>query len=95
MGKPWKRHKVKRDKANHGPCFVKDCTRNGSLLHHCKVCEALAADPSHKKTADECFTVAFCGHHVVEANKEIKKHVLLKHPMTIPAWMASKLLGES
>jgi len=89
MGKPWKK-KVKRDKAHHGPCFVEGCKINGSLMHHCKICEALVAE----KRLEKAFEVQFCGHHVVEAGKRMKKHVLTRHPVTIPALLWAKLKGE-
>jgi hypothetical protein len=86
-GKPKKRD----TKAHHGPCFKKGCEKNGALMHHCKICEALIAQGEKK---GEPFTVQFCGDHLVEAAARIKRHVLLKHPGTLPAWMMSALKGE-
>jgi hypothetical protein len=83
--------KPKHDQKHRGPCFVKGCEQNGGLMHHCKVCEALIAQGEKK---GEPFTVQFCGDHIVEAAARMKKHVLLKHPATIPAWMLAALTGE-
>lgn len=89
MGKPWKK-KVKVDKAHHGPCFMDGCKANGSLMHHCRICDELVAEDPDKQP----FTVQFCGHHVIEAGKKMKKHVLTKHPVTIPALLWAKLKGD-
>lgn len=122
MGKPWKRKKKKRDRAHHGPCFIEGCKHNGSLMHHCKVCEKLEEDrklrmqmlrarlpESIRNTSLELkegwgrrwrrkpkppFKLQFCGNHFVEANKAIKRHVLVKHPWLIGAWMAAKLMAK-
>lgn len=77
-------------RSHHGPCFKEGCHHNGGLMHHCKICEALKAAG---KLDSEPFTVQFCGEHLIEAAMRIKRHVLLKHPATIPAWMMAKLSG--
>lgn len=78
-------------KAHRGPCFAKGCKQNGPLMHTCKVCEALI---EQGEAQGEPFTVQFCGDHLVEAAARMKRHVLLKHPATIPAWMLAALSGE-
>ncbi|MCJ7796849.1 MAG: hypothetical protein MUQ56_08800 [Thermoleophilia bacterium] len=90
MGKPWKKKQKIKLKSHHGPCFVKGCKHNGSLMHHCKICEALVAEGEIEKS----FEVQFCGYHVVEAGKKMKRHILTKHPVTIPALFWAKLKGE-
>jgi hypothetical protein len=53
MGKPWKRRKVKRDRAHHGPCFVKGCEINGSLMHTCKYCEYVLIEKLAKENPQD------------------------------------------
>ena len=51
MGKPWKRRKKKRDRAEHGPCFVATCKVNGSMVHHCKICEEIEEERKRRAAA--------------------------------------------
>lgn len=95
MSKPrsMKKKALKPDtKSHHGPCFKTGCHQNGGLMHHCKVCEALK---EQGKLDAEPFTVQFCGDHIIEAAARMKRHVLTKHPATIPAWLLATLTGEN
>lgn len=71
-------------KRHRGPCFVRGCTANGGMKHHCVLCEERGAE----------YTVQFCDRHAVDAEKAIKRHVLLKHPGTIPSFIVAGLKGE-
>jgi hypothetical protein len=78
-----------KPKKHRGPCYVKGCKVNGGLMHHCKICEALVEAGKQ----EEAYTVQFCGNHLVEAAAKMKRHVLLKHPGTLPSWLLHKLTG--
>ena len=70
-----------------GPCFAEDCQNNGDQTLYCSTCEAKGRPSPHK--------IQTCSPHLHEALREMKKHVLGKHPVNILRVTAAALRGES
>jgi hypothetical protein len=71
-------------RSGKGPCFVEACSRRGRVEQSCVLCESQG----------EHFLVAACPGHTGKARAKVKRHVLLKHPGTIPAAFAAALTGR-
>jgi hypothetical protein len=79
-----KRYRAGLSKTGKGPCFVAECGNRGKVEQACVLCE------SQGKT----FLVAACPSHTGKARGRVKRHVLLKHPATMPAAMLAALAGK-
>lgn len=71
-------------KKERGACCVKDCGRNGSIGQSCELCA--------KKGKE--FKVLGCPGHAGVARDRLKRHILVRHPGALPAWMAAALSGR-
>lgn len=99
MGKPGRRRKP-RPKPEKGPCFKvfkkeegaeSRCGNRGVIVHHCRICEDLAAAG---KLKGEPYKIQTCVHHHDEAVQEIKKHALVAHPVNLLRAGVAALKGE-
>lgn len=72
-------------KGSYGPCFVDGCPMvRGRITQECVLCE-------HK---DASFIIQSCIVHAGDARARLKRHVLLRHPSTIPAAIWAGLKGH-
>jgi len=77
-----------------GPCYKREkenCQNNGNRTYHCRTCEEIAGPAPDK---GEVFSVQTCDEHDAEAQKKMKRHVLIKHPVNIARLTLAALKEE-
>lgn len=67
-----------------GPCVDNKCGNNGSIGQACELCAQKG----------KTYKVLACPNHAGLARAKLKRHILLKHPGTIPSAMLAALSGR-